>query len=745
MDEVWRSGPESDFSAWIQKFPSPVAYVNQVGKPQVWSPALARLLWDPEGVAAAWPRVWQALDVDAACKQVEMIHWPVGDEDRFIEVQAQAWKNGFLISFTNVTDRYQSLTALQAAETRFYLLAQAASVGILRFRMDGGCIFVNHHWTRMAQLDLAKSLGKGWLDAIASEDRENLTPLLATLWGRDQEIHFEFKLRSAQQVIWIQARLGPERDGDGRLTGYLMTLFDVSDRKRAEAALGASQANMQAILDTSAEGIVTLDASGVILAVNHALEKMIGYRQNELFGLNFQKLIQWVEEPDPNPRPDAGQDFLSERRAWIRHRKGRRVPIAVRFKQVVINEERPLLTAIIRDETVVYELEEKFRHTQKMEGLGLLAGSVAHDFNNLLTAILGFAELGETAPDSAQNALQEIHKAGLRAKELVQQILTFSRKYEQEKVVVPLNSEVKEALNLVRGTLPSSVELLCELDPECGFVEVAQTQIHQILMNLCTNAYHALPDGIGTIRVSLSAVSRKPDWPANVQNWICLSIRDNGFGMDSDQLTRIFDPFYTTKAKGKGTGMGLAVIRGIVSSIKGFIEVDSEKGKGTEFRVYLPQAAPLEPRKSKAKPVDSLAGTGRIFILDDEPQILKLMSEFLTRLGYAVQTEISPEAALELLTQDETFDLLITDLTMPRMNGFEVARAVKNHKPEMPIFMISGIRDGRTTQLLRSSGIDKFFQKPLDFKQFARETKNILAQYRSGTLSDGGLRSSIGK
>jgi nitrogen-specific signal transduction histidine kinase/ActR/RegA family two-component response regulator len=345
-------------------------------------------------------------------------------------------------------------------------------------------------------------------------------------------------------------------------------------------------------------------------------------------------------------------------------------------------------------------LAEQLQHAQKMEAIGTLAGGIAHDFNNILGGIMGFAQLGclTVKDESAVEKFAKIMTASERAQELVQQILTFSRQNEQSRQPIRIDLILKEALKLLRASIPAHVEIRRYVPVIETCVLANGTQIHQVIMNLCTNAYHAMEKQGGELSVRLERMTPKrgaADIPAELWGVGCLemTISDTGCGMEGDTLKRIFDPYFTTKSQGKGTGLGLSVVHGIVESHGGNIRVDSIPGRGTTFRLLFPEVA------AEARVSDEAAalGTGsgeHVFLVDDEAIILDMGTELLTTLGYTVTTTQDPQAALENIRRDPyKVDLVITDLAMPALKGDDLARALHEIRADLPVVLCTGFND----------------------------------------------------
>ncbi|MDD4392487.1 MAG: PAS domain S-box protein [Desulfobacterales bacterium] len=409
-------------------------------------------------------------------------------------------------------------------------------------------------------------------------------------------------------------------------------------------------------------------------------------------------------------------------------------------------KEESFLSAIANNLAVIIQrkrmseekerLERQLRQAQKMEAIGTLAGGIAHDFNNILMAIFGYADMAmmELPADSEAAAqIAEVLRAANRARDLVKQILSFSRQTDHERNPVQVHLIVKEALKLLRASIPTTIEIRRNIDPACGYVLADPTQIHQVIMNLCTNAYQAMRTGAGVMAVSLTMVDigrddhKAADMDLVPGPYLKLEISDSGHGMDRATLERIFEPYFTTKRKLGGTGLGLSVVHGIVKSHGGHITVYSEPGKGATFLVYLPMIASAaeSPRSEDVKAVPK--GNERILLLDDDASIVKLEQSMLESLGYEVTAEMSSEKALQIFrAAPEKFDLAITDMTMPHMTGTKLAQQLLAIRPDIPIILCTGFSELINEETARAMGIREYIMKPVVRKQMAEIVRKVL-------------------
>jgi PAS domain S-box-containing protein len=378
---------------------------------------------------------------------------------------------------------------------------------------------------------------------------------------------------------------------------------------------------------------------------------------------------------------------------------------------------------IAQNVTEQYRLERQLRHTQKMEAIGTLAGGVAHDFNNVLTPIMGYSEIIRLklkkdgfGDNVVYDYLEEILKASKRAKSLVEQVLTFSRSVEKRAVLQYLHPIVKEVMRLMRVTLPSTIVIKEEVNEHCGRVLIDPVQIHQVLINLCTNAAHAMVGRHGLLTVKLDKGTPTPGG----REWLELTVADTGSGIEAEHLDRIFEPYFSTKEKTSGTGMGLAMVHGIISRQGGNIKVESAIGEGSVFRVCLPVAKKETAVGQVVSLGDLQGGSGSILLVDDEEQVVQVTGEILQSLGYRVVGRTSSQDALQLFSRSvHDFDLVITDLTMPGLTGLELSEGLKRLRPDIPIILFTGYSDQVSKDAAIKAGIDEYCMKPISMRELS--------------------------
>lgn len=486
-------------------------------------------------------------------------------------------------------------------------------------------------------------------------------------------------------------------------------------------------------VEQSTESIMITDVEGVILYVNAAFEATTGYTVTEALGQTPHLLKSDRHEPEFFRKL---WQTIAQGNKWEGRITNCKKDGSLFDEEVVIypirddHDKVANYVAISRDITQEMAIEKQLRQTQKMNAIGELAGGVSHDFNNILTAILGYVALCMNQVDEESKTygyLKEIIKAGDRATKLVRQILTFSRQEEQDFHAVELQSVIEDSLNMVKTTIKSRIAIKTEMAEPCGPVFGDTTQIQQILINLCTNAVHALGDGEGVLKVALKQVEllgrkdgeRVVDLDPGV--YARLTVSDTGCGMPPEVMERIFEPYYTTKKKGEGTGFGLSIVHGIVRKHRGHIAVESAIGEGTIFTLYLPLFLGTPEEKQKAIDGSIPEGFGRILFVDDDAAVLAMGAEILKSFGYTVTTATNGKRALNIFEQNPGgFDALVSDYSMPVMNGHELIAKCLRLRPDLPSILCSGYMEKVAGESLQNLGHTAFMPKPIDWRELSR-------------------------
>ncbi|MDX2472738.1 MAG: response regulator [Candidatus Krumholzibacteria bacterium] len=510
-----------------------------------------------------------------------------------------------------------------------------------------------------------------------------------------------------------------------------------SAHQQTAADLLASEERFKALSNASFGGIVIHD-NGLILDCNQSLSDMTGFTMAELVGMNGLDLIA----PDSLDLVLKNISSGYEQRYEVEglRKDGSVYPIAIKGKNIPYRgiEARVIEFLDITDRKRAQEeksrLESRLQQAQKMEAIGTLAGGIAHDFNNILAVILGYAEMAkeDSAPGTPlNNDVDQILIAADRAKGLVRQILDFGRKSQTVLTPMRLQPLIKEALKMLRSSIPSTISITTDIQPDCATVLADPTQVHQILINLCTNAYQAMEQTGGVLAVTLKNTQVSPteaarDTQLAPGHFVELVVSDTGDGVDKQIIDKIFEPYFTTKRVGRGTGMGLSIIHGIMEQYGGAVTVKSDPGMGSTFQVYFPVAqaeAPRVPADSREVP----RGTERILLVDDEELLCEMGQDILERLGYRVTKMCNSLEALELFRNErDQFDLVITDQTMPDLTGAELSHQLLKIRPEIPIILCTGYSNQVDEQSAKAIGIKEFTNKPFTNRVLGTLVRKVL-------------------
>ncbi|MFN2365867.1 MAG: PAS domain S-box protein [Desulfurivibrionaceae bacterium] len=518
--------------------------------------------------------------------------------------------------------------------------------------------------------------------------------------------------------------------------------------KKAEHEIARGQAQFEAMFNSITDSLVFVDTRRRIVRINPAFTAALGYKLDEIAGKTTEVIYA-----DPADYSDQGQvrytvegdivDSVYE----VRYRRKDGSVFTGETLGVKVSDHTGEIIGflgIIRDITEKkLALEEKkrleasLRQSYKMEALGTMAGGIAHDFNNILAIIIGnndFA-LEDLEPDHPSlHSLEQVHEAADRAKELVRQILSFSRQEKREAIPLQPQVLVKETLKLLRSTTPTTVSIVEKIDPSCRMIKTNPTQFHQLIMNLFSNSVSAMDEKgwieLGLREVELGGEDWGPDEIARPGSYVMLSVSDTGTGMDSKTLERIFDPFYTTKQPGKGTGMGLAVVHGIVESYYGIIRVDSQPGRGSSFQIYFPVVEGRESTKYAEPEEAARTGTERILLVDDEEGLAAMGQRILDRLGYKVTTESNSCSALKIFqSEPDDFDVLITDQAMPELSGLELIAEIRKIRKDLPIILCTGYSTKVSAENAEELGIDVLVMKPYETKLLAEAIRKAIERH----------------
>ena len=611
----------------------------------------------------------------------------------------------------------------------------------------------NKAMVKMTGVDSSDMLGQGnfaYSQPIYGERRPMLIDLI---WTFDQETasRYEYVKNVGETLfaemfvpylhdgagahIWVTA--SPLYNRQGELVGAIESLRDMTEHKYIEKALRESEERYRMVLESNPDPCVLYDMDRHAVYFNPAFTRVFGWTIEECQGKRmdfyippeclseslyfFEKLASGLNF----------HDFKTRRYT----KDGRTLDVSISASAYPGHDGHSWGSVVnLRDITEQKKMEARLQQSQKMEALGTLAGGIAHDFNNILGAILGYTELAllhQPLDDRLKSHLEQVIAAGDRARDLVRHILSFSRQTEQEIKPLAIGSLVKEALKMLRASLPSTIEIKQSIPADLPTILGDPTQVHQIIMNLCTNSAQAMNDDGGRLSIILNEIEISPvDAQVNPDlapgRYVQLSVSDTGMGIPAGIRDRIFDPYFTTKAAGVGTGLGLSTVHGIVKSYGGVINVYSEPDRGSSFHVYLPAAEEAEALDHEISgPWET--GTERIILVDDEKALVDMEQEILERLGYRVNPFTNGLEALEAFTADpDRYDLVITDQTMPKITGLDLAQELLKVRPGLPIILCTGYSAVLTSEKVHTSGIRATLMKPLLIKQIARAIRQVL-------------------
>ena len=694
----------------------------------------------------------------------------------------------------DITELKQTEQILEESELKFKRLFEQAPLSYQSLDEQGNFTEVNQTWIATMGYRTDEVLGKNFSEFLIPENKshfeENFPRFKAV--GEVLGVEFEMVKKDGSTIlVSFHGKIGKDSHGNFKQTHCVFS--DISIQKTAENTLKKDLKLNKAIAEISKELLsevydikkvsdatlgavksITRSEHGFVSSIDKKTLENVGHTLTEMFGEACKMKNQRIAFPIREDGNYGGLwgHALNTKQAFFTNNPGTHpcstgipdghIPLKNYMAVPVLMGDKLLgLIALSNSahdyskddiESVnriaeifalalhrqVYEskridMELNLRQLQKNEAIGALAGGIAHDFNNILFPIIGFAEmLEEDIPDNSpfKEGINEILTGAKRAKELVKQILTFSRQVEQELKPLKPHLVIKEVIKLIKSTIPTSIEIKQSIDPNCRTIMADPTQIHQVAMNLITNAYHAMQDSGGTLSITLKNIDLYDyleELRLDAGPHILLTIEDTGEGMDQRTIEKIFDPYFTTKPKGKGTGLGLSVVHGIIKNYSGDIEVKSVLGEGSTFNIYLPAFESYETLQRTSQKELPRQGSESILLVDDEQSILRLEEQMLERLGYEVDSTDSSENALTLIKNNpEKYDLIISDMTMPKMTGDTLAKEVRKVNADLPIIICTGFSEKLTSEKASAIGINAVLTKPIIKIELSQTIRNVL-------------------
>jgi PAS domain S-box-containing protein len=679
-----------------------------------------------------------------------LLHPVIYAKDVFLDKNGEV--TGLVGAFLDISGRKQSEEALLASEKKYRELIQNIQAAVVVHGVDTRIQTCNRQAQELLGLTEEQILGKQAIDPDWHFSREDGTampleeyPVMRVLttrkpfWNAVTGVHRSTK----KEDVWVLVSAFPVFDENNELMQIVVTFVDITDRRRAEEDLQKTNQALQAIIDASPLAIFTLDHDLRVTSWSPAAERIFGWSKKEAIG-QYNPIVpeeKWGEFKALVSKVLLGSGY-SHSEVMRQTKDGRSIYVNVSTEPLRDSSGKVVgavgviqdITERKRAEEEKGKLEAQLIQAQKMESIGTLAGGIAHDFNNILAAIIGYSELAiedVSEPQKATREIKEVLKAADRAKELAKHILTFSRKTDVEYSPIALRTIVKDSIKMLRSVIPTTIDIQQDIT-DSGLIMSNPTQINQILMNLCTNACHAMDKTGGVLKISLKRVNINKETEAHelnlhLGNYLILSVSDTGHGIPSEILDRIFEPYFTTKEMGRGTGLGLSVVHGIVISHGGNIICKSTLGKGTSFEIYFPEIESMNEVATHEEEEPTPTGKEHILFVDDEPVLVNLAEKMLSKLGYTIETRTSSVEALKLFQSNpDKYDLIITDMTMPGMTGDILAQEFIEIRHDIPIILCSGYSEHISKEKAKKIGIREFVMKPLEMIVLAKTIRRVI-------------------
>lgn len=627
-------------------------------------------------------------------------------------------------------------------ETQLRNILNSTNDAISAVDLNGNFILFNKSSENLFQCTAQETLGthfsKFFPDFLKKEKKNLLERMIA---GEKIENHLVKSITAKGKLIDIEITLSWKKNNKGEIKGVVVVIRDKTKEKQAEESHRKEHDFVESLFSTAPVVILVLDTDGNIVRFNPFMEKLTGYSLSEMEGKSWFETFSIPNEKDPcriilknaleGHNTNGTINSIKTKDEQILNIEWYNVPLKSKSGKAIG------MLSVGLNITEKRKMEEQLRQTQKMEAIGTLAGGIAHDFNNILAAILGYTEILSSELEDEkqlQGYCSQLFKAGNRAKDLVGQILSFSRRSEPENTPIKIQNILKEALQLLRSTLPRSIDIQQDISDRCGTIHGNSTEIHQIIMNLCTNAYHAMQHKGGTLQIKLKSVnitagsSNLTDLKLSPGHYANLQVCDTGYGIDKLVLSRIFDPYFTTKTREEGTGLGLSVVHGIIKKMGGNITVHSQKNKGTTFDIYIPTIATDQEGDDQENAIKKeKKGDETILIVDDEEQLVELTTMMLKTMGYqSIGFSDSTQALGAFQKDSDRYDLVLTDLTMPDISGGELTEEILKIRSDIPIIICSGFNEIFDKTEAARVGAKAYLSKPVLKNELSETIRKVL-------------------
>lgn len=671
--------------------------------------------------------------------------WYHSQLDRWFELTATALAGaaeaqpGSLLVVADISSRKRAEQALRGSEEKYRLLVEGTTDLVVKVDLDGRFLFVSPSYCEMFGKSEQELLGQGFMPLVHEQDRAATARAMEDLHHPPHTCYIEQRALTRDGWRWLAWADKAVLDPNGRVEAIIGIGRDITERKQADEALAQSEERYRSLVENTLEGYFIAEyPSGRLLFANQTICAMFGYSVHEALEKTIWDVLvsdqhdlirKRVEQLVSGKRSGGSNSYRMVRRDGS-------ILVAEISSSAVMHEGRPVIQGVLRDVTERTRLQEQLQHAQKMEAVGILAGGIAHDFNNLLQSVQGYAELlllKNNLDERVRRALERIFRAANRGADLTRGLLTFSRRVENQLRSVDLNQHVLEVHQLALRTVPKMIRFKLDLEPELKPVLADPSQLEQVLMNLIVNARDAMPNGgtltIGTRNLHLDQTQARALGDIACGDHVLLTVADTGMGMAESILEHIFEPFFTTKGVGEGTGLGLAMVFGIVQSHKGHVACTSAPGQGTRFSIYLPVALSAQVKQAKTAPPPTTEGNETLLLVDDEAMVRDIAEEIFRQHGYQVLTAADGESALTIYGREgKRIDLVILDLIMPGMGGLKCLERLIELDPEVRVLVASGfvLERDQHQALTGLANVKEFVRKPYEIGTLLTKVRHAL-------------------